>query len=202
VTRIWERIIRGLGFLTIAFFLLASLTPVPNIIAGRIQAPEILQPCDAIVVLGGGTIAPGMLKDDSLRRTLRGIELYRRGLASLIILGGEPGEAAVRIAMARSLGVPDDAILTLETAQTTREESSRTMDLLRKRNAKRITVITDSLHTRRAKLLFERVGLEVYPAYSADYVAAMTAPRDRLWLSMRVAQESLALIYYRIAGYI
>jgi uncharacterized SAM-binding protein YcdF (DUF218 family) len=202
VTRIWDRIIRGLGFLTIAVFLLASLTPIPNIIAARIQAPEVLQPCDAIVVLGGGMVAPGMLKDDSMRRTLRGIELYKRGLASLIILSGEPREAAVRTAMARSLGVPDEAILTLDAAPTTREESTQTKDLLRKRNAKRITLITDSLHTRRAKLLFERVGLEVYPAYSADYVSAMTAPRDRLWLSIRVAQETLALIYYRIAGYI
>jgi uncharacterized SAM-binding protein YcdF (DUF218 family) len=104
--------------------------------------------------------------------------------------------------MARALGVPDEAILTLDTTQTTREESIQTADLLRQRKAKRITLITDSLNTRRAKLLFERVGLEVYPAYSADYVVAMTAPRDRLWLSMRVAQESLALIYYRLAGYI
>jgi uncharacterized SAM-binding protein YcdF (DUF218 family) len=206
VTRFWERIIRGLGLFTLVVFLIASLTPVPNIIAARIQAAEVLQTSDAIVVLGAG-ISKGMLKDDSMRRTIRGIELYKRGLAPLIIFSGdelrnEPAEAAVRAEMARALGVPQEAIVTLDRSRTTREESIRTADLLRQRNAKRITLITDSLHTRRAKRLFERVGLEVYPAYSADYVVGITSPLDRLWLSMRVAQESVALIYYRLAGYI
>src|SRR5262249_19250005 len=114
----------------------------------------------------------------------------------------EPAEAAVRTEMARALGVPQEAILTLDRPRTTREESIQTADLLRQRNATRITLVTDSLHARRAKPLFERAGLEVYPAYSADYVVAMTSPRNRLWLSMRVVQESLALIYYRLAGYI
>jgi uncharacterized SAM-binding protein YcdF (DUF218 family) len=206
VTRFWERIIRGLGLFRLIVFLIASLTPVPNIIAARIQAAEVLQTSDAIVVLGAG-ISKGLLKDDSMRRTIRGIELYKRGLAPLIIFSGderrnEPAEAAIRAEMARALGIPQEAIVTLDRSRTTREESIRTADLLRQRNAKRITLITDSLHTRRAKRLFERVGLEVYPAYSADYVVAMTSPLDRLWLSMRVAQESLALIYYRLAGYI
>ena len=142
-----------------------------------------------------------------MRRAIRGIELYKRGLAPLLVFSGagranEPTEAAVKAEMARAMDVPREAILTLDATQTTREESAQIADLLRQRNAKRITLITDSLHTRRAKLLFEHVGLEVYPAYSADYVAAMTAPKDRVWLSVRVAQESLALIYYRIAGYI
>jgi uncharacterized SAM-binding protein YcdF (DUF218 family) len=207
VTRFWERSIRGLGLFTLVVFLIASLTPAPNIIAARIQAAEVLQTSDAIVVLGAGTISKGMLKDDSMRRTIRGIELYKRGLAPLIIFSGderrnEPAEAAVRAEMARALGVPQEAILTLDRTPTTHEESIQTAELLRQRDAKRITLITDSLHTRRAKRLFERAGLEVYPAYSADYVVAMTSPRDRLWLSMRVAQESVALIYYRLAGYI
>ena len=206
MTRIWERSIRGLGLFTLVVFLIASLTPVPNIIAARIQAAEVLQSSDAIVVLGAG-ISKGLLKDDSMRRTIRGIELYKGGLAPLIIFSGdelrnEPAEAAVRAEMARELGVPQEAILTLDRTPTTREESIQTADLLRQRNAKRITLVTDSLHTRRAKRLFERVGLEVYPAYSADYVVGITSPLDRLWLSMRVAQESLALIYYRLAGYI
>ena len=206
MTRFWERIIRGLGLFTLIVFLIASLTPAPNIIAARIQAAEVLHRSDAIVVLGAG-ISKGLLKDDSMRRTIRGIELYKRGIAALIIFTGderrnEPTEAAVRAEMARALGVPQEAIVTLDRSRTTREESIRTADLLRRRNAKRITLVTDSLHTRRAKRLFERVGLEVYPAYSADYVVGITSPLDRLWLSMRVAQESLALIYYRLAGYI
>jgi uncharacterized SAM-binding protein YcdF (DUF218 family) len=206
VTRFWERSIRGLGLFTLVVFLIASLTPAANIIAARMQAAEVLQTSDAIVVLGAG-VAKGMLKDESMRRTIRGIELYKRGLAPLIVFSGdelrnEPAETAVRAEMARALGVPQEAILTLDRTHTTRDESIQTADLLRQRNAKRITLITDSMHTRRAKRLFERVGLEVYPAYSADYVIAMTSPRDRLWLSMRVAQESLALIYYRLAGYI
>jgi len=55
---------------------------------------------------------------------------------------------------------------------------------------------------RRAKLVFEREGLRVQPAVSTDYPSVLMSPYDRLWLTMRIAQEVAGLIYYRLAGYI
>src|SRR5262245_64649685 len=92
--------------------------------------PARLLPSDAIVVLGGSISPSGMLSLESLRRTNRGIELYLRGLAPvLVLLGGStdggPTEAEVRTAQARLHGIPADAILTDTRAHTTREEATR-----------------------------------------------------------------------------
>jgi hypothetical protein len=42
----------------------------------------------------------------------------------------------------------------------------------------------------------------VLPATSADYTNSADSPGDRLWLMIRILQESTALMYYRAAGYI
>ena len=205
----WERIIRGLGIFTTVAFLLTAATPVSNIFGQRLAISETLQPSDAIVVLGAGLIHTGVLREESLRRAVRGIELYKQGLAPLLVVLGparrdEPNisEAEVRSRLAQSLGIPTDAILKLESTTTTRDESIQTANLLRQRNVRSIILVTESLHMRRAQLTFERAGLEVRAAISSDYPKAINLPAPRLWLAMRVVQESAALIYYRLAGYI
>jgi uncharacterized SAM-binding protein YcdF (DUF218 family) len=100
------------------------------------------------------------------------------------------------------MGIPPEAIIKIETSMTTREESIHTASVLRQRNMHRIILVTESLHMRRAKLVFERSGLEVLPAISTDYPGAILRPGGRLWLAMRLMQESAALVYYRLAGYI
>jgi uncharacterized SAM-binding protein YcdF (DUF218 family) len=206
----WRRIIRGLGVLTIIFILTICATPVSNILGERLAVTESEKPsnADAIVVLGAGLIHDDVLKNESIRRVVRGVELYKQGLAPLLIVLGSalPGELntsepEVRSRFASAMGIPTDAIIKLETTNT-RVESIQTAGLLRPRNLHRIILVTESLHMRRAKLVFERAGFEVLPGVSAHYPAALSLPADRLWLAMRVAQESAALLYYRLAGYI
>ena len=164
---------------------------------------------DAIVVLGAGLMNGGTLRDESLRRAVEGIALYKQGLAPILVLSG-PGrrdgtprsEAEQRSALAQAMGVPLEAILTEDTANTTREEAVRISRLLMHRGLRKILLVTDSLHLRRAKLVFETNGLEVFPAPSDDYSSAATTAKDRLWLLTRIVQETAALAYYRLAGYI
>jgi uncharacterized SAM-binding protein YcdF (DUF218 family) len=201
-----RRIIRGFGALTIIGILVVAATPVSNILGERLAVTEsVPSNADAIVVLGAGLIHAGLLKEESMRRVVRGVELYKQGLAPLLILLGSgvpsESEAEVRSRFASAMGIPLDAIIKLETTNT-RVESTQTASLLRPRNLHRIILVTESLHMRRAKLAFERAGFEVWPGVSANYPAALSQPADRLWLAMRVAQESAALIYYRLAGYL
>jgi uncharacterized SAM-binding protein YcdF (DUF218 family) len=211
-TSVWERLIRLLGASIVVVFLAVAFTPLSNVVAGRLAITENLKsanPADAIVVLGGGLLRNGVLNQESLRRTVRGIELYKQGVAPLLVLLGpsrldetEPTEAEVRAKLARAVGIPTDAIIKLETANTTAEESRQSAVLLRPRNVRRIILVTESMHMRRAQSVFERAGFEALPAISTDYVAIMRAPQDRLWLAMRFLQETTALFYYRLAGYI
>ena len=205
----WERIIRGLGFVGVITFIVVTLTPASNVV-GRYMAVNSsrLQPADAIVVLGAG-MDGGVLNDESMRRLIAGIELFKKGMAPILVLSGPPRadspgftEAAVREKLAELMGIPPGAILKQEAANTTREESLDIAQTLRGRNARKILLVTESLHMRRARALFERAGLEVQPAVSTDYPSLRDSPGARLSLAMRIARESGAFLYYRLAGYI
>lgn len=205
------RFIRILGVLTIVGFIVASMTGASNVLARRIGvAPVPVHEADAIVVLGSGVMRGGVLDEESMRRVIAGIELFKKGLAPMLILSGtgrsdSPNsltEAAVRAKLAEDMGIPPACILKEETANTTREEAAHIGKTLHERGASNILLVTEGLHMRRAKRVFERAGLNVQPAISTDWVSVAASPKDRLWLTMRVMQESAALVYYRVAGYI
>ena len=117
-----------------------------------------------------------VLSEQSMRRTIAGIALFRRDMASLIVLSGPrrldgvyPSEAGVRAKLAVAMGIPPGSILMEETAKTTREEAIHTASTLQARDATRVLLVTDSIHMRRAVRVFERSGLHVQPAVSDDY---------------------------------
>src|SRR5262249_16088836 len=129
-------------------------------------------------------------------------------LAALIVFSGPPRrddpqrtEAEQRSVLAQNMGIPVEAILKEETANTRRDEAVRISRLLMHRGLRKILQVTDSLHLRRSKLVFEGTGLYVYPAASDDYSVSAVSPKDRLFLASRVIEESAALAYYRLAGY-
>jgi uncharacterized SAM-binding protein YcdF (DUF218 family) len=210
VANVGERIIRGIGVVTVIGFIVITLTPLSNAVGQRLAVTSgEMQQADAIVVLGAGVMPMGVLTDESMRRFITGIELFKRGMAPVLVVSGPgrpdapvPTEAAVRAKLAETMGIPPAAILLEGNVNSTREESIRISQTLRGRNATRVLLVTESLHMRRSKLVFERAGLQVQPAVSADYPAVLISPGDRLWLTMRIAQEVAGLIYYRLAGYI
>jgi len=195
--------------LTVIAFSLISFTPSVNRASKAFALNPETKSVDAIVVLAAGLMNGGSLEDESLRRTIAGINLYKKDLAPILVLsgrgyGGAPQltEAEARSQLAQSLGVPGESILKEETANTTQEEAIRISRLLMHRGLRSVLLVTQSLHLRRAKLVFERTGLIVLPVPSDDYPTAATGPTSRLWLAARLVQESTALLYYRLAGYI
>src|SRR5262249_59503589 len=103
-------------------------------LAGRYASAAPVAPAgataEAIVVLGGGLDADGRLNGSSWHRLVRGILLYRQGLAPLLVLAGQtpsvgPSEPEVRARMAEQIGVPPAAILTVTGANTTHQEGLR-----------------------------------------------------------------------------
>jgi uncharacterized SAM-binding protein YcdF (DUF218 family) len=201
--RLWY-ILGCLGSLT---FFASAFTPLPSLLDRWSRVPSDIQPADAIVVLGSVVSADGTLSCDSLQRAIRGVVLQREGIAPLVVFSGvsfEGGasEAEVRAKLARTLGVPSDAILTEAQAFTTREEAARIGRTLRDRQVTRILLVTDGLHMRRAGRLFERVGLQVQPAAADSFFGVEASPEGRLRLMRALLGEWLALVYYRGAGYL
>ncbi len=204
-----RRLCRAVGAVFLVGFLLIAFTPLVNVAYGRLLVQPAVAPAEAIVVLGGGSEPDGTLLTASLRRTVEGIRLARLGLAPLIVMcgprppAGGPSEGSVRAELARTFGVPPEAILVEDTPLTTREEAQRVRDrLLRGRGVRRILLVTGTHHMARARALFVREGFEVVPAADAEVLATADRPGARLDLFRAFVQEFLGQVYYRAAGYL
>ena len=197
-------LVRSLGVAALALFFLGAFTPLSTRLYERLVVPARIGPADAIVVMAaGGTLLDGRLSDDSRRRAAYGIDLYREGRAPLLVLSGASGrrsESAARAALAGTCGVPETAILALATGYTTHEEVATLGPLLRARGVRRVLLVTDGSHIRRALRLFEGAGFDVLPA-PARAMDAPTKPEERVRMLHETLRESLALVYYAVAGY-
>jgi uncharacterized SAM-binding protein YcdF (DUF218 family) len=194
-----SRVLRLLGMAGVLLFVLCAYTPLPNLLGHRTEIP--VEPAEAIVVLADSVNAYGALSENSLRRTLHGILLYRQGFAPRLVFSGPANqqgivEAEVRAAMARQLGIAPTAILTEIRGHTTREEAARLASLLQPMGVHTILLVTDPEHLVRAQPLFAHVGFTVHPA------PVVEGARTRLQLTREVVQEFLARLYYRLAGYL
>lgn len=196
------------GGLALLLLVAVAFTPAAMVASHWLEQPPRLEPAAAIVVLGGGGVhSDGRLSDVSLRRTLHGIHLHRRGLAPLLVLSGprtDSGfvEGEIRAATARALGVPAAAIQTETSARTTHEEARRMAAVLLPRGAQRILLVVDAQGMRRATGVFRQAGFEPLPAAIDDVSRSDGTPAARLILAHRVLIELAAIVYYRLAGYL
>jgi uncharacterized SAM-binding protein YcdF (DUF218 family) len=193
-----------MGLLSLAA---VTVTPLPNALFRWSAIPSDVQAADAIVVLGAAVDPDGTLSPESQLRAIRGIALFREGWSAIVVFSGPsnsggPTEADVRAALARAMGVPSYAALTESGARTTREEARRIGAMLRTRNVGSILLVTDSQHMRRARALFQREELRVFPATADVRSGSGASPGGRLQLVRDVLGEWLALGYYRVAGYL
>ena len=202
---------RVAGALVVALFLAAIFTPAPSVLGYWTSVAPRVEPAEAIVVLGAGaSTPPGILDGPSLRKTIYGIRLYQRGLAPRLVLSGgsddgaRPGEASLRVELARDMGVPPEAILAEIHRRpagrpSTHEETAHLEKMLSSRNIRTILLITDSQHMRRARKLFREAGFSVLPAPIDEASLDASAPEERLKLMRWIGQEWLARLYYAVA---
>ena len=118
---------------------------------------------DAIVVAGCRVLPSGRPSLSLLRRTVKAVELWKRGLAPVIVLTGgvgehPPAEAIAAAQVARSLGVPDSALVVEDRSRSTLENARFAHERLA---ANRVIVVTDAYHVLRCewffRLYFQRV---------------------------------------------
>ena len=155
-------------------------------------------PADAIVVLASG-----------LSRTQRGVALYHAGHAPLVVFSNASyknmavacSSAQISVADAQALGLPDDAVLVAPLAESTRDEALNLRDLAAARGWNSLIVVTDPLHTRRARQTFRALlpGVRI-AASAADYPYYDI---HRWWATEQgfigVFTEALKLAYYWIS---
>ena len=120
----------------------------------------------AIVVLGARVEASGQAAPALQRRAEKGAELYRLGVAPLLIFSGGvagtlPSEASVAREIAVKLGVPREACVVEENSHSTFQNAQLTAPLLRERKIDEVVLVSDGYHLLRARLQFAREGIQV-----------------------------------------
>lgn len=154
---------------------------------------EPVSKSDAIVVLNGQNVKS---------RIDHGVALYKQGLAPRLIISG-PSELEKETGInlqkiyAQSSGVPGTAIEIQDHSLSTYEDAVYIQKMLEQRKYRSFILVTSPLHSRRSKILFEKV---ISPSIRWSVSSAIPPDGFRDWwndvrLAREVFYELLALPY-------
>jgi uncharacterized SAM-binding protein YcdF (DUF218 family) len=126
-------------------------------------------PADAAIVLGaavwGAEVSPVFRE-----RINHGIDLYRKGkVRRLIFTGGrgnrgEPTESSAARRYALQRGIPARDIMIEEKSHTTYENILYAKELAEAQGARKVLIVSDPLHMKRAVVMARDLGLEADPS--------------------------------------
>lgn len=163
----------------------------------RTATSERARPAQAIVVLGAAQYdgRPSLVLE---RRLDHAAELYRDGLAPLVVVTGgrasgdrfTEATASANYLIAR--GVPDTAILRETTGRSTWESIVATARFLRERTVTSVVLVSDGYHLARARGIADDVGLDA---------STSPAEADARPPIGRTVQEAVAVGTGRIIGF-
>ena len=173
---------------------------------------------DVIVMLGGGAIGQvpdvdgvGTLCASPASRLLAAVRLQKILNVPILVSGGQVysdsgAEAEIAARILKSLGVPEDKILTETRSVNTSQNARYSAAILREKDFKKPVLVTSAFHMRRAMLNF-RLNRFLPIPYPTDYTVAknptfhytkMRPQAEALLLNVTVMQEVLRTIVTEI----
>jgi len=179
----------GWRLLAAVLILVALAYAVPmglKALGAALITDDPLHPAGAILVLAGES-----REGDRVRHA---VQLFKRGLAPLLVLSGTPmgfrtHEADVMRRHAEFLGVPSTRILTVkQNGDSTKEEAGVVVPILKRRGLKEVILVTSNYHTARAKRIFERAAGPYGPHFLASPVNDGLFEPDGWWMRRRYAK--------------
>ena len=195
--------------LVAAAMLVATVTPLPSFLARAWAVRGAPRKADVIVVLGGGVVWPGELQCGSLQRLQHGVRLYHQGFAPRLILSGAsagkeavPPEAEIMRETALRMGVQAEDVVVEPRALRTHDNGLGVAAIMHRQGWRSALLVTDALHMRRARMVFERLGIETFPAPSSTAAVAFTTPGQGLAALEETGYEVAATLFYRLRGWV
>lgn len=156
------------------------------------------RPADAIAVFGAAEY-DGRPSPVLRARLDHALELYRRGLAPLVITlgGGDPtdrhSEGGVGHDYLLAHGVPEESIIAETQSNNTEESAKRLAVIARANGLKSIVVVSDGTHLFRIHAICERDGLRVYTS-----PRPVGRPIPRVQRAERAMHELLSYTAWRL----
>ena len=195
------------------------------------RPPAELPTADAIVVLGGCTKPqfpprPWVDVSEEGDRVLHGAMLYRQGKAPKVIFSGGridwygtgSSESQDMAEIAKTMGVPESAILQDPTSLNTRENAVNVQKILQQYQMRRILLVTSAMHMPRSLKIFQKLGIDAIPAPtdflvtdnnqaelqgSAQAIVLNLLPEaERLRGTTRALKEYVGIVVYWLRGWL
>lgn len=207
LTKFSGRLACAVGVLTLTFYLLCT-----GLVAERLMGHLEMQfsppaqietaGADVIVLLGGGAIRDvqdvdgvGTLCASPSSRLLTAVRLQKILNIPILLSGGQVysdsgSEALISERILKSLGVPDEKILTETKSVNTTQNAIFSAEILREKKFTRPILVTSAFHMKRAVLNFSRQNFEVIP-YPTDFTVSHD-PKFR-YTKLRPQAEALLL---------
>jgi len=191
----------ALALASVAIVCGVAFASLPSLLTVSDQLPAS---ADAIFVFPG----------DAPERQRCAAELYRRGLAPVVVFSGgvvrgevaalgQPlTEAEIGARVARDAGIPEAAMVVLPRGTSTWEDAETLRDWVAATGARRVVAVTSALHSRRARRSAQ-IALE---SLATDFrllaCGPRLAPTSGWWLEERplvmVTNEALKLALYGV----
>ena len=176
----------------------------------------------AVVIVSSGVYAPlppqpkFIAGAATYSRTLHGAWIAQQAPDLPIVVSGGlerhgPGSAHADVMkqLLLQLGVDASRIVAERESRNTHENAALTWGLLEPSGIRRIVLVTDALHLRRAELCFRSVGFEVEPSPihlepdpALGQLATWVPQADALRKADSIIHELVGLIYYRLRGWL
>lgn len=196
-----ERLVESLGQRAVHL----GIDSLADRLAAPLRLEADLQPRPWIVVLSGGITSKGLLNPTTQARVRWAAQLYAQGHGRRLVVSGgprRPGRPSSGPAMkdlAVSHGVNGEDVAVEGHSSRTAENAEEVAGLVRAAGEPSILLVTSPLHMRRAKLCFERHGIEVG---AAPVPQIEGEPPERASIVSQALHEYIGLIYYRARGWI
>lgn len=192
--------------------MLVMFTPlVRPMVATFIRADVAAEPPQAVLVLSGGLMSDGRIREQALDRLLSAMQLVqRRGIPELAlsVVALDNRQPAVtseadQRALAQ-LALPGITPRFVYDVHSTRDEALAFAALARTHSWRRVVVVTSPMHSRRAcaAIAHEGLSVECRPADGRDYsVRTLDSDNDRRMAFQDVVYETTATWLYRARGW-
>lgn len=126
-------------------------------------------PADAAIVLGAAvyTDRPSPVFEERIRH---GVNLYQTGRVKRLVMtgglaqGDRLTEAKAAQEWSLKRGVPSEVILLEEASRSTQENLAFAKPILEQHGVRRVLIVSDPLHMRRAMAIAHRLGLDAEPS--------------------------------------
>jgi uncharacterized SAM-binding protein YcdF (DUF218 family) len=198
-----RRLLWWIAGLAAAWIALIAFTPLAHYAVKNSIAIDQGGNADAVVVLGCGVMKDGTPSSSAEDRISHASSIVRQGRAHCVVLCGVLWTPGIR----RQLEDPSPAITVSWSGPVvnTHDEALATERLARARGWKRVIVVTQAWHMRRAAAVFRTTGLDVLQSSALETRYDLTDPEqlsDRFQAVRDWLHEAIGFRVYQMRGWI